>query len=232
MEPEVLYLDNHLLVINKQAGVPVQADQTGDQDLLTLARLFLKEKFDKPGNVFLGLVHRLDRPVSGVLVFARTSKAASRLSEQFRKRTPTKRYLALVEGLCSGEGTCIDYLVKEKRQVRVVDRQYPGAQEAILTFRVLDSRHGMSLLEVQLETGRSHQIRVQLAHRGMPIIGDFRYGTKVPFDGRNLALHCYSLQVLHPTRGDLMEWTAMPPATWGSRFASTINRLCQKASNT
>ena len=220
MPLDVLYLDNHLLVVNKPPGVLAQADRTGDPDLLSLGKAYLKRRFDKPGNVFLGLVHRLDRPASGVMAFARTSKAAARLSRAFRERLPEKRYLALVEGRCTGGGTLVDYLVKEDRRVRVVDPDYPKAQRAELTWRALERRRGLTLVEVDLKTGRPHQVRVQLAHIGFPLLGDLRYGARRALDGRNLALHAWRLALDHPTRKERMAWEAPPPATWEAAFGA------------
>jgi len=215
MTLKVLYLDNHLLVVDKPAGVLAQADRTGDTDLLTIGKAYLKERFDKPGNVFLGLVHRLDRPASGVMVLARTSKAAARLSEQFRERTVEKRYLAIVEGRCTGEGDCVDYLLKEDRRVRIVARGgHPQAKLAKLHWQALAQGTGVSLVEVAMETGRAHQIRLQLANLGYPLVGDFRYGAKAELDGRNLALHCHELTATHPTLKERMTWTAPVPASW------------------
>ncbi len=222
MSLDVLYLDNHLLVVNKPAGMLSQGDETGDASLLEVGKALLKERFGKPGNVYLALVHRLDRPVSGVMVLARTSKAAARLSEQFRARVPQKRYLAVVEGACEGEGTCVDFLVKEDRRVRVVEAGYPKAKRAVLRWRAVAVRDGLSLLDVTLETGRPHQVRVQLAHRGWPLLGDFRYGARRRLDGRNLALHCYRLTLEHPTRREPMTWTAPPPASWKGLFDREI----------
>ena len=225
MNLDVRYLDNHLLVVNKPPGLLTQADATGDPDLLTIGKAFLKERFDKPGNVFLGLVHRLDRPASGLLVLARTSKAASRLSDQFRRRTPEKGYLALVEGHRTGSGTCIDYLVKEQRHVRVVAADYPKAQRAELTWEALATQGDLTLVAIRLKTGRAHQIRVQMAHGGTPLLGDFRYGARRELDGRNLALHCYRLGVTHPTQREQMAWQAAPPNSWGNAFADAVDRL-------
>ena len=222
MAPTVLYLDNHLLVVVKPAGLLAQGDATGDPTLLTWGKAFLKEKFDKPGNVYLGLVHRLDRPASGVMVLARTSKAAARLTEQFRQRRPEKNYLALVEGRLAGAGTCEDHLVKESRQVRVVRADYPKAKRAVLRWRAVATRDGLTLLDIALETGRAHQIRVQLAHRGHPLVGDIRYGATRELDGRNLALHAYRLTIEHPTRREAMTFEAPPPATWHGFFDEEI----------
>ncbi|MEL6611264.1 MAG: RluA family pseudouridine synthase [Bacteroidota bacterium] len=222
---EVLFLDNHLLVVVKPAGLLAQADHTGDDDLLTLGKAFLKERFDKPGNVFLGLVHRLDRPVSGVMVLARTSKAASRLSQQFRDRTPTKRYLALVEGTPPGpSGERVDFLAKtytpgRGSHVKVVPQGHPDGKRAVLRWQTLASERGRSLVEVALLTGRAHQIRVQLAALGTPIVGDLRYGARTEHDGQNLALHSYALAFEHPVRRDPRRFTAPPPATWTGSLA-------------
>ncbi len=226
MNLDVLYLDNHLLVVNKAPGILAQADKTGDLDLFTLAKQFLKEKFGKPGNVFLGLVHRLDRPVSGIMVFARTSKAAGRLSVQFRDNTPHKHYLALVEGTCSGSGTCKDYLLKEDQQVRIVPADHPQARYAELSWRALAHNQGITLLDVSLKTGRPHQIRIQLSHRGFPVLGDMRYGARSEFDGSNIALHCYRLGIEHPTQKKPLTWAAKPPAAWQGKYDNEIARLC------
>jgi 23S rRNA pseudouridine1911/1915/1917 synthase len=231
---DVLYLDNHLLVVRKPAGLLVQGDETGDVDLLTLGKAYLKERFDKPGAVFLGLVHRLDRPVSGVVVLARTSKAAGRLSEQFRERAPDKRYLALVEGRLLGEGTREDHLAKLGRTVRIVKPSHSEARRAVLRWRALGTERtkkagDVSLVEVELVTGRAHQIRVQLAAMGHPIIGDLRYGATREFDGRNLALHSYALTIGHPTKREPMTFRALPPPTWRGYFDGLIRDTVESA---
>lgn len=220
MHLPVLYLDNHLLVVVKPAGMLSQADRTGDPDALTLGRELVRERFDKPGNVFLGLVHRLDRPASGVMVFARTSKAAARLSAQFRERTVEKDYLALVEGALEGSAAWRDHLVKEGGAVR----RSPDGKEAVLRWTALEAVSGATLVHVRLETGRAHQVRVQFAERGHPLVGDFRYGSRTELDGKNLALHCVRLAVDHPTRGERLAWTAPPPDSWPENLRSAVDR--------
>ncbi|MEM1128214.1 MAG: RNA pseudouridine synthase [Bacteroidota bacterium] len=222
---DVLHEDNHLLVVNKPAGVLSQGDRTGDADLLTLGKAYLKAKYHKPGAVYLGLVHRLDRPTSGVMVLARTSKAARRLSEQFRRRTPMKRYLALVEGTMAGRGHAVDYLQKRGRQVRRVDPETPGAQRAELWWRALATHRGTTLVDVKLKTGRTHQIRVQLAHRGHPLLGDPRYGATQEIDGQALGLHCYHLTIEHPTQRVPVVCQAPPPDVWGHPFQAEVAAL-------
>jgi RluA family pseudouridine synthase len=209
---EVLFVDNHLLVVCKPAGLLVQADRTGDASLLELCRMYVKQTFNKPGKVFLGLVHRLDRPVSGVLVFARTSKAAARLSAQFRLRQVTKRYWALVEGQVPLEGTLVDRVVRTGVHSRIGTTGI--GQHAALRFRRLAYRQETSWVEVDLGTGRHHQIRVQLAHYGHPVLGDRRYGSTRRFAPGSIALHARSLTITHPTRYDEMTFTAKPGSHW------------------
>jgi len=220
-----LYLDNHLLAVSKPPGLLTQADRTGDPDLLTLAKAYLKERFDKPGDVFVGLVHRLDRPTSGVVMLARTSKAASRLSDQFRRRVPTKRYLAIAEGDLGDGGAWTE-------RIDAIDKGGGGSvgvvavgegQRAALCYRTLARESGQSLVEVKLLTGRKHQIRAQLAELGAPILGDFRYGNPTAFaDGHGIALHAYRLTVEHPTQPDPVTVVAPPPEAWSGRFESAV----------
>ena len=210
----ILYLDNHLLVAFKPPGLLAQADETGDMDILTLGKAFIKKEFDKPGNVFLGLAHRLDRPVSGVMVLARTSKAASRLTDQFRRRTTTKQYLAIVEGELKGSGEYTDHMIKDGRNARIVEASHPKGKRASLDWRVLGHQDGTTLVQVNLHTGRAHQIRLQFSSRGNPLLGDMRYWSKREFDGKNLALHAWSLGIEHPVKKEPMNWTAPPPKSW------------------
>lgn len=216
MTPEILYEDNHLLVVVKPANLPVMADDSGDPDLQSLLKAFLKERDGKPGQVFLALVHRLDRPVGGVMVFAKTSKAASRLSAQIRERTTGKEYLTVLRGTPSPEQHGLeDFLLKDERTrtSRVVPAGTPGAKLAVLDYRVLQSLPGVSLVWVRIHTGRPHQIRVQFASRGTPILGDWRYGGVSEPAGTqgDIALWCLAMTVDHPTRGERMRFAARPP---------------------
>ena len=210
---DVLYEDNHLLVVVKPPNLPVQADRSGDDDLLSIMKRYIGNKYQKPGNVYLGLVHRLDRPVGGVMVLARTSKAASRLSAAFAAHEQDKRYLAVLQGELSGERTLEDELLKDGTTgtgtVRVVAPGTPGAKRAKLRTRPLAKREGLTLCEVALYTGRAHQIRVQHAHAGFALWGDARYGDGKP--GRQIALWAASLAFEHPTRREPMRFFSPPP---------------------
>ncbi|MFN3597931.1 MAG: RluA family pseudouridine synthase [Rubricoccaceae bacterium] len=229
----IVHLDNHLLVVVKPAGLLAQADRTGDPDLVSAAKAYLKARFARPGDVFVGLVHRLDRPVSGLVVLARTSKAAARLSAQFRARRPAKRYLALVEGRLAGEGAREDWLRKAEGRVARVAAGTPGARLARLRWRALATDGRRSLVDVDLLTGRAHQVRVQLAALGTPIAGDFRHGARTPFDGRNLALHAYALAFEHPVAGPdgprRVAFAAPPPPTWRGAFEDTVRTVIDRA---
>ena len=221
MQPDVLYEDNHCLALDKPAGVLTQGDATGEPSLIDWVRADLKARYHKPGNVFVGLVHRLDRPTSGVILFARTSKAAGRLSEQFRAGTVEKVYLAVVEGGCpddSGEWTDCLWKDQGRNVVQVVPEGTAGALIARLAFRVVERRGGITTLELRPRTGRSHQLRVQLATRGLPIVGDRKYGAARPLlalDGKpRVALHAHRLAFTHPTRPEVIEVVAPVPADW------------------
>ena len=210
-EIPVLYEDNHLLVVVKPPNIVVQADNTGDLDLLTALKQYIGEKYQKPGAVYMGLVHRLDRPVGGVMVFARTSKAASRLSEQFSAHHAGKVYLAVAQGAIDSEKRLTDYLKKDAKtgMVRAVAKDVPGAKHAILTTTPLMQNGGNTLVRVQLETGRAHQIRVQHQNMGNPLWGDARYGGGKP--GQQIALWAYRLTLTHPTQKTEMTFTYLPP---------------------
>lgn len=227
----VLHIDNHLLVVDKPFGMLAQADRTGDPDLVSLAQQYLKKRFDRPGNVFVGLVQRLDRPASGVMVLARTSKAAARLSEQFRGRDVEKRYLALVDGRLVGEGTRVEWLVKgEKGTVRSVPEGSTDAKRAEMRWRAVSMEGQTTLIDVQLITGRPHQARVQLAGLGAPILGDRRYGSSATFaDGKAIALHSYKVRVKHPTLPDVLAFTAAPSGPWAGRYLAAVSELIETA---
>ncbi|MBP3799524.1 MAG: RluA family pseudouridine synthase, partial [Bacilli bacterium] len=209
---EVLYEDNHLVVVVKQANVPSQQDSSNDLDLLTMVKNYIKEKYHKPGNVYIGLIHRLDRPVSGIMVFARTSKAASRLSDQIRKNEFSKKYLGVVNGIIEkNEDTLVDYLKKEENGNTVVTDSSDG-KESILAYKVLERNYEKkeTLVEIQLKTGRHHQIRVQFASRNHPLCGDQRYGR---MDKTQIALCAYHLEFIHPTTKEKMIFDIEKPNT-------------------
>jgi 23S rRNA pseudouridine1911/1915/1917 synthase len=212
----IFYLDNHLMALYKPAGLLVQGDETEDVSLLELAKSWLKEQYGKPGRVFLGIVHRLDRPVAGVLLFARTSKAAARLSEQFRMGMTRKKYLAVVEGkVREPEGRLVHQIERrDNRSSRIVEDAGSSSQEARLSYRVLEVSGSRSLVEVSLETGRRHQIRVQLAHIGHPIVGDLRYGAPVPLPCAQIALLARELTVQHPTMKTPLTFCSPLPQGW------------------
>ncbi|HMF11886.1 MAG TPA: RluA family pseudouridine synthase [Gemmataceae bacterium] len=224
MEPaslEILYEDNHCLAVAKPAG-SVSAHFQGQVETLDrVAKRYLKERYGKPGNVFLGVVHRLDKPVSGVLLFARTSKAAARLVRQFREGTIEKVYWAVVEGSVSrAAGSLEDWLRKNEDagRVEVIDPDEHGARQALLHYQRRGEHGGLTWLEVRPQTGRTHQLRVQLAHHGHPIYGDAKYGSIHTF-GPAIALHARSLTFLHPIRYEPITLTAEVPRTWRGRFA-------------
>jgi len=209
---QVLYEDNHLIAVLKPAGVLVQGDRSRVPSLMDMTKEYIRSKYGKPGKVFLGLVHRLDRPVSGVVLFARTSKAAARLSEQWRARSVKKVYWALVHGAMEPrEGTLTSYLLRGPKGTVVGGKTDPGVQKALLSYRTLHVAGGLSLLEVILHTGRKHQIRVQLAAAACPIVGDVKYGAPPPPADRGLRLAARSLTFTHPTRGETLTIEAPRP---------------------
>lgn len=215
--PKILYEDNHLLIVCKPVGYLSQADGSAAPDLLTWLKADLKQRYNKPGEVYLGLVHRLDRPVGGVLVFAKTSKAASRLSEQVRTHRLSKEYLLVCrDNNLADSGKMEDYLLKDSKTnlSRVVSPKTPGAKDARLSYTVLERQNGLALVYVSLETGRSHQIRVQFSSRGCPLWADARYGT--PVSGGSIALYAWRLSLEHPTKKEPLTQTAPAPvgAPW------------------
>ena len=210
---KVLYEDNHIIVVEKPPNIPSQADKTTDDDMLTIIKRYIKEKYNKPGNVYLGLIHRLDRPVGGVMVFAKTSKAAARLSEQVRNKVFKKEYLVIVDGkLKNKTGTLENYLLKnEKNNIsKVVKEGTKNAKYAKLDYEVLkyNDEIDLSVLKVLLHTGRHHQIRVQLANIGHSICGDQKYGTRGR--GKQICLWAYKLTIEHPISKEKMEFTSIP----------------------
>ncbi|WP_417747266.1 RluA family pseudouridine synthase [Rosistilla oblonga] len=211
----ILYEDNHLLVIDKPAGIATQGVTDGTS-VFDQASEYIRVKYQKPGKVYLGIVSRLDTVTSGVLVLARTSKAASRLSDMLRRRTIEKRYLAVVEGqLPQPEGTLVDFVRKDDAAHRmVVSRESTAdAKRAELRYRVIESSGRQSLIEVELITGRKHQIRLQLASRGMPVIGDRKYDASSTFP-QGIALHAWQLTFEHPTKREPMSFECRPPKSW------------------
>lgn len=215
----IIYEDNHILVAEKPPNVPSQGDKTNDEDMLTVLKEYIKEKYQKPGNVYLGLVHRLDRPVGGVMVFAKTSKAAARLSEQVRNKTMQKEYLVVVDGKMDEKQKVLeDYLVKDQRNnvSKVGKETNKNAKYAKLEYEELKYRedNDISLLRIHLYTGRHHQIRVQLSSRGHSIYGDQKYGTRGK--GKQIALWAYRLSFQHPTTKEQLQFTCLPEmnGTW------------------
>ena len=209
----VIYEDNQLLVVNKAIGMLVQGDQTGDESLVDIAKRYIKDKYQKPGDVFLGLVHRLDRPTTGVVVLARTSKALTRLNKQFKDRIPKKVYQAIVSGTPESSARLEHYLKKNSSQNKSFHypKTTPNTKHAVLRYRHLESLKKYHVLEIELETGRHHQIRAQLSAVGLHIKGDLKYGAKRPNPNGSIHLHARSLIFVHPTKKEEMEFIAPYP---------------------
>lgn len=221
---DILYEDNHCVAVAKPADCLSTHFQGKEETIDRAVKAYVKERFQKPGSVFLGVVHRLDRPVSGVLLFARTSKAAARLAEQFREGTIEKVYWAVVEGdVARSAGTLEDWLrrERERRRVEIVEPRSRGARQALLHFQRRGAHGGLTWLEIRPQTGRTHQLRVQLAHHGHPIYGDAKYGSIHTFD-RAIALHARALTFLHPIRYEPITLTAELPRNWRGRFAYVL----------
>jgi 23S rRNA pseudouridine1911/1915/1917 synthase len=211
----VFYEDNHLLALFKPAGLLAQGNDTGAPSLLDLAKHWVKMRHRKPGRVFLGLVHRLDRPVAGVMLFARTSKAASRLSAQFRSGSIRKVYLAVVEGIPVRPSlTLCHHIERRGRWCRIVPEATDRSRKARLHYQMIDTIDDRSLLKVVLETGRKHQIRLQLSQVGLPLVGDVRYGAKAPLEYRQIALLARDLSISHPTLNSPLRFICPMPAGW------------------
>lgn len=216
---QILYEDNHIIVVIKECNIPVQEDNSKDLDMLTMIKQYIKEKYNKPGNVYLGLVHRLDRPVGGIMIFAKTSKAASRLSDEVREKVFKKKYLAVVDGkIEKTKGSLENYLYKDERNnmSKVVNKDKKNAKLAKLDYEVLfyDEVKNLSLLKINLHTGRHHQIRVQLSNFGHSIFGDQKYGTRGT--GKQIALWAYELTIMHPITKEEKTFIDLPEkvGTW------------------
>ncbi len=207
----VIYEDNHIIVVYKKENIPVCEDESKDEDLLNIIKKYLKEKYNKPGNVYLGLVHRLDRPVSGVMVFAKTSKAASRLSEQVRNKSFKKTYYAVCCGKSNESGTLIDKLLKDEK-TNIVKVSENG-KEAILDYQLISYKDNLSLVKINLKTGRSHQIRVQFSSRNLPLYGDNKYNKNAKV-GEQIALFAKKIEFIHPTTKEKMEFELDLPSKY------------------
>jgi len=223
LQDRILYEDNHLLIVNKRAGEIVQGDQTGDKPLLELVRDYIRVKGNKPGNVFCGLVHRIDRPVSGAVIYARTSKALSRMCEMVKNRAVRKIYWAIVEGVAPEQGHLVHYMQKNERLNKsfVSETEKPGMQRAELEFRRIGASERYSLLEIELHTGRHHQIRAQLSAIGHPIKGDLKYGARRSNEDGSISLHARRLVFEHPVSHQTIDITAEP-------FSPLFRKMCAK----
>lgn len=211
---DVLYEDNHLIIVTKPVNVPVQLDDSNDMDLLTMVKEYIKEKYNKPGNVYVGLIHRLDRPVGGAIVFAKTSKAASRMSNLLRKKAMEREYLAIAHGqVMKNHDSLTHYLWKDRKQNQVYVRRKEdkAAKIAKLQYDVLDRKKPYTMVKVALETGRSHQIRVQFQAIGHPLYGDQKYGSTLNKPGQQIALWSHILRFEHPVKKEEVFITSNPP---------------------
>ena len=211
---DILYEDNHIIAVNKTNSDIVQGDQTGDEPLSEMVKQYIKEKYKKPGDVYLGVVHRLDRPVSGVVIFARTSKALVRLNKMFQEKSVKKTYWAIVKNLPPEEEAVLRHFISknsEKNRANVFTQQRSGSKEAILHYRLMSRSSNYYLLEVDLQTGRHHQIRAQLAKIGCPIRGDLKYGYPRSIEGGGINLHARRIEFMHPVKEEKIVIEAKPP---------------------
>lgn len=215
MSLEILYEDNHLIVAIKPAGILSQEDQTKDADMLTLLKYYIKDKYNKPGNVYLGLVHRLDRMTGGVMVFAKTSKAAKRLNEQIVKKDFSKRYYAIVDGIIETGNTLKNYLIKDEKEVRSCIGNSNNGKLAILDYNVIKILNNKTLLDINLITGRHHQIRVQFSHLKHPLVGDVLYGGS---HYSQLMLYAYEISFKHPITNDRLTFSKIPTSRLWDQF--------------
>ena len=227
----IVYEDNHVIVAVKPPNMLSQADKTKDADMLSQVKEYIKVKYNKPGNVYVGLVHRLDRPVGGLMVFARTSKAAARLSAQIREHEMGREYLCVTEGMVKDKFTLINYLIQNERMNRVMvcDADERGAQEAILHGHCIARKFGTSLCSLRLETGRKHQIRVQMKEMGAPLWGDHRYGHGIP--GQQIALWGYKLTFEHPTTKAIMTFQNLPCGSVWNHYADELTDMAIRFAN-
>lgn len=224
----IIFEDNHLLVINKDAGVLVQGDKTGDTPLSDLAKAYVKEKYQKPGEVFMGVIHRIDRPVSGLVLMARTSKALERMNEQFKNREIEKKYLAVVRNRPpANAGNLVHWLIKnpETNVTKAYEKEVPNSMRSELNYKLIGELDGFYLLEVNPITGRPHQIRVQLASMSCPIVGDNKYGYPRGNKDKSICLHAHSVKFMHPVKKEEMQlFAALPQDNFWQKFLPLIKQ--------
>ena len=222
----IIFEDNHLLVINKDAGVLVQGDKTGDTPLSDLAKAYVKEKYQKPGEVFMGVIHRIDRPVSGLVLMARTSKALERMNEQFKNREIEKKYLAVVRNRPQANaGNLVHWLIKnpETNVTKAYEKEVPNSMRSELNYKLIGELDGFYLLEVNPITGRPHQIRVQLASMNCPIVGDNKYGYPRGNKDKSICLHAHQVKFMHPVKKEEMQlFAALPQDNFWQKFLPLI----------
>ena len=224
----IIFEDNHLLVINKDAGVLVQGDKTGDTPLSDLAKAYVKEKYQKPGEVFMGVIHRIDRPVSGLVLMARTSKALERMNEQFKNREIEKKYLAIVRNRpAANTGNLVHWLIKnpETNVTKAYEKEVPNSMRSELNYKLIGELDGFYILEVNPITGRPHQIRVQLASMNCPIVGDNKYGYPRGNKDKSICLHAHQVKFMHPVKKEEMQlFAALPQDNFWQKFLPLVKQ--------